>query len=412
MRELGELDESFLLQDRPGGHGHSGTLLIFDGSTAEAELGAGELRRLVRERLDRAPVLRWRLEGDPARPGRHRWVEAADIDLERHVAEHRLAPATDDRALGRLTASINGPSLDHSRPLWELHVIRGRGSDRVAVLLKFHHALGDVEPNLDVIFALFGEIGHPDDAVVQRPVRAPSSSHDPAPADIDAEPPAVPFTRFNTPLSEERAFAFGLVDKRRIEQLRRAAGVTFHELVTAAWGGALRGWLALRGEVPAEPLVARVPVSLRDVAHDREPGNRLAVVPVPLPTHLADATSRLDAARVAMAAVKRALHQPPRRGRGPAMNLSLSTYRGAHQPLAWLGAPVVMTVPLAMISGCGLSIATGTIRAGVVASVHVDAGHVPNPWTLLRAFELSLDDLEANQKVAGRRWAGKSASRP
>jgi hypothetical protein len=48
-----------------------------------------------------------------------------------------------------------------------------------------------------------------------------------------------------------------------------------------------------------------------------------------------------------------------------------------------------------MISGCGLSIATGTTRHGVAVGVHVDAHQVPNPWTMVRAFDLSLDDLQA-----------------
>ena len=70
-------------------------------------------------------------------------------------------------------------------------------------------------------------------------------------------------TRFNQPLSGERDFAFASFARARVERIRSGSATTFTDVLLAAWAGALRGWLALRGETPAVPLVARLPISLR-----------------------------------------------------------------------------------------------------------------------------------------------------
>lgn len=46
--------------------------------------------------------------------------------------------------------------------------------------------------------------------------------------------------------------------------MRKATGVTVNDVVLAMSGAALRRYLAERGALPNRPLVAMVPVSLRD----------------------------------------------------------------------------------------------------------------------------------------------------
>ncbi len=50
----------------------------------------------------------------------------------------------------------------------------------------------------------------------------------------------------------------------RIRLVRKATGVTVNDVVLAMSGAALRRYLAERGALPDRPLVAMVPVSLRD----------------------------------------------------------------------------------------------------------------------------------------------------
>jgi hypothetical protein len=154
----------------------------------------------------------------------------------------------------------------------------------------------------------------------------------------------------------------------------------------------------MRGEAPAVPLVARLPISLRRADDDSASANRLAVVAVGVPADEAAAEARLRRAHQAMARAKQVAHSGARSEIGVAVNLALSTFVGSNFPLAWGDAPYVGSYPLPMVHMCGLSIASVTGPEYVWTAVHVDAEQVADPWSLLRAFDLALDDLE---KAAG-----------
>jgi hypothetical protein len=271
-------------------------------------------------------------------------------------------------------------------------VIAGLEDGRVAAYLKFHHALGDAVPGREVIEKVFAI----DDEV--EPVFV-GGGDDLAAADAGAapeEPPTAPPSRFNRPLSDRRDFAFGGVARERVEHIRSAAGTTFTDVLVAGWAGALRGWLALRGEAPAGPLIARLPISMRRRDDSPSGGNRLAVVPVAVPADQATAGARLGSAHRAMAQAKQMAHAaqagvPDRAG----VNFAFSTLFGSSKPIGWRGAPCLGAFPLPMVAVTGLSIASVTTPDDVKVGVHVDADQVSDPWSLLRAFDLAIADLEA-----------------
>ena len=392
MNALEPLDELFLSLDSGVTVGHSGGLTLFDAADASAELTAEHLRVLIERRLELLPVLRRRPEPDPSRPGRHRWTEDDEVDLVAHVHGHRLADG-DDRALGRLLAQLNAPSLARSRPLWEWHVIDGLQGGRVAAFLKFHHALGDAVPGRQVIETVFAIGGEVDTvfAVGGEDSLAPDATAAPA-----SRPPAAVTTRFNQPLSGQRDFAFASVARSRVERIRSASATTFTDVLVAAWAGALRGWLALRGETPTVPLVARLPISLRRRDDAPVGGNRLAVVPVSVPADQAAADARLRSAHEAMTQAKQMASSAAGAGvaDGAGVNLALSTLVGSDHPIAWGDAACIGAFPLAMINVTGLSLACVTTPSDLRVGVHVDAEQIPDPWSLLRAFDLALADLE------------------
>ncbi len=393
MRALEPLDELFLAQDSGVTVGHSGGLIVFDGSGASDELSVEHLRERIEGRLELLPVLRRRPEPDPSRRGRHRWTDDDAVDLVAHVHGHRLAGG-DDRALGRLVAELNAPALDHSRPLWEWHVIDGLQDARVATYLKFHHALGDAVPGREVIETVFA-VDEEVERVFVGGGEDPSPSPD-ATAAPAGPPPSAPATRFNQPLSNQRDFAFTSFARERIDRIRAASGATFTDVLLAGWAGALRGWLALRGEAPTVPLVARLPISFRRRDDDAASGNRLAVVPISVPAEQPAADARLRSAHRAMTQAKQIAHAGTRSGAlaGAAVNLALSTFVGSNLPLAWGGAAYVGSYPLPMVHVTGLSIASVTGPVYLWVGVHVDAEQVADPWSLLRAFDLALADLD------------------
>jgi hypothetical protein len=391
MQALELHDELFLRDDRGVTVGHVGALLPFDAADASAAPTVDDLRELVERRFERLPILRRRPEPDPSRPGLHTWTEDEAVDLDAHIHGHQL-DGGDDRALGRLAAELNAPALERSRPLWQMHVIEGLQGGRVAVLLKFHHALGDAIPSRFVIDTLFGvgdEVLTASRAV--RPHQAPDGTSS-TPAD---PPPKPPMTRFNKPLSGQRDLAFAPFARARVDRIRSASDTTFTDVLVAAWAGALRGWLALRGETPSAPLVARLPISVRRHADDTN-GNRLMAMPVAVPVDEANCRARLNRAHHAMTRSKQMMASGAwgAVGAGFWVNFSLSAYLGSSRRLAWGSAAGFGIYSLAMMNISGLAIASGTDREKIWVGVHVDAEQVADPWSLLRAFDLALADLE------------------
>ena len=392
MRALELIEEMFLTKDGGVKVGHVGSLLLFDAAGATGALTVEHLRELIDSRLERLPLLRRGVEPDPSRPDRHRWIEDEAVDVAAHVHGRGLAGG-DDRALGRLAAQLNTTLLERSRPLWELHVIDGLQDGRVAVFAKFHHALGDAVPIrlvFDTLFAV-GEAAPP----ASRGHTGVSRRQVPD-ADAAAASPEVTARsmRFNRPLSRERDFAFATYPRARVEGIRSASATTFTAVLLAAWAGALRGWLALRGEAPTVPLFALVPVSLRRPGVDVASGNRMMMMAVPAPADQGDAGARLRSAHEAMTRAKQNFGSGGRAGGGPGVNFALSPYLGSHSQLAWRGAAGIGIYALPGINPTGLAIGCGTNADEVWVGVHVDAEQVPDPWSLLRAFDLALLELE------------------
>jgi WS/DGAT/MGAT family acyltransferase len=106
-------------------------------------------------------------------------------------------------------------------------------------------------------------------------------------------------------VTARRAVAFTSVPLEDVHRLRATAGATVNDLALALVGGALRRWLAARGELPHRSLVAMVPVSVR--GGDDEPGgNRTSALLTTLATDCPDAPERLArVARVTSAAKRR-----------------------------------------------------------------------------------------------------------
>jgi diacylglycerol O-acyltransferase / wax synthase len=74
---------------------------------------------------------------------------------------------------------------------------------------------------------------------------------------------------FNVVISGRRSFACVEVGLDEAKAIARAAEATINDVVLAAVSGALRAWLVGRECLPAAPLYAGVPVSVRARRGDR-----------------------------------------------------------------------------------------------------------------------------------------------
>jgi diacylglycerol O-acyltransferase / wax synthase len=78
-----------------------------------------------------------------------------------------------------------------------------------------------------------------------------------------------PKTSFNGRVSAHRRFVFGQLGLDDVKAVKNAHRCTVDDVVVSICAGAVRRWLLAHDELPAEPLVAQIPVSVR-------PGSRWA----------------------------------------------------------------------------------------------------------------------------------------
>jgi WS/DGAT/MGAT family acyltransferase len=338
MQRLSGTDAGFLYGETTAWHMHAGAVVLLDPLDASAGFGVDSLRDLIRSRLPRLGLFRYRVAGAPLGVARPSWIEVPDLDLDVHVRTASLPPPGGLRELSAFAAAVLSRKLARERPLWEMWVVDALEDGRFALVVKIHHACVDGVRGAqlyDVIFDL--ERGAP----LEREV-VPRSASEPAPswaalargnvADVARLPvrlgralgaiagagvrlarfarsPArrhitMPFTAplspFNGRLTAARSVALCSIPIEEVRAVvRRSQDVTFNDVVLAACTGALRRYLLAAGAPPSRPLVAQVPIGVhQNVARadtSAMPGNFVSAMGSLLPVQLSDPLEQLRA---------------------------------------------------------------------------------------------------------------------
>jgi len=449
MQQLTGLDAAFLAMETPSVYGHVGSICVLDPGTAAEPLTLDRMTELVQSRLHLVPPFRRRLVSVPLGLDQPYWIEDPDFDIEFHVRELALPEPGDDKQLAEQAARLHARQLDRNRPLWELYLISGLEGGRVAVYTKVHHAAIDGVSGNDILAALLDlspegrDLGNPPDwecdpqpsalemlarsavSLATQPLRAARVSYGllrSAPTLAAAAPrpslPVVdrllgrdrnvvlsstslraPATPFNRSIGPHRRWAFRSVGLDTVKEIKNAAGVTVNDVVMALTAGALRSWLLDQDALPARPLVAGVPVSVRTDEQKGTHGNRVSSMIAPIPTHLDDPGERLAAAHEAMRAAKEQhgalpadlladvtqFAMPALAGQAARLaarlrvvervspfNLIVSNVPGPNVPLYYGGAKLLAYYPLSAITdGQGLNITVmsygGQLHFGLLA---------------------------------------------
>jgi WS/DGAT/MGAT family acyltransferase len=191
-------------------------------------------------------------------------------------------------------------------------------------------------------------------------------------------------TPFNRPITPHRRFAFRSVDLDAVKMVKNTFGISVNDVVMAMCAGALRRWLSDRDALPNMPLVAMIPVSVRDPESKGALGNKVSAMLAMLPTHLGDPVDRLNAAHAATQAAKAqqaAIPQglvdqisdfaPPALTaraarvvfatgllhRLPPFNITISNVPGPNIPVYLCGAKLLAHYPVSVVTnGQGLNI--------------------------------------------------------
>ena len=481
MRQLTSLDAQFLAMESARTYGHVSGLAIYDPDTAPGgSLTAKDICRTVGERLHLLPPFRWRLAEVPFGLDHPYWIEDPDFDLDFHIRETAVPPPGDDGQLADLVARIVARPLDRAHPLWEIYVVHGIEGGRVGLLTKIHHAAVDGVSGAEILSILLDlgpegrDVGQQREldlgtkvpgqwemlgrgvaGLPRQPVRAlralPSSV--PNLAEIpgiqqlpgvpalgrvtdrlkrmysggaDGEllgpgPINVPRTRFNATISPHRRFSFGSLPLDRVKAIKNELGITVNDVVVTVVATAMRSWLLERDELPDEPLVSMVPVSVRTQEEIGTFGNRVGVMIVPIPTDVADPRERLmrahdvlDAAKSRHRAVPASLLQdvtqfiPPAvyaraarvtmqltAGIAPPLNLVISNVPGPSFPLFCAGARLEANFPVSVITdGVGLNITCLSYEDHIDFGIVVDRDMVDDAWPLMDAHRAALDELD------------------
>jgi WS/DGAT/MGAT family acyltransferase len=482
MQQLTGLDASFLALETPNTTGHVGGLCLLDPSGAPKPLTLARLTEVLGERLPLVPVLRRRLLNVPLGLDQPYWVDDVNFDIEYHIRELALPRPGSDAQLAEQVARLHARPLDRSRPLWEIYLITGLARRRVAVYTKIHHSAIDGASGAELLTVLLdlapGGREVPE-AAPFRPARPPSLARLAALAAarlawrpvqtaqvanelvrvlptlapavgavvggvlglgrgdggvIPTVPRRAPATPFNKQITPHRRFAFRSVDLASVKTVKNAFGVSVNDVVMAMCAGALRRWLTDHDALPEPPLVAMIPVSVRDPASKGALGNKVSAMLATLPTHLTDPGQRLEIvhaatkiAKAQQAAIPQGLvdqisdFAPPALTaraarvvfatgllhRLPPFNICISNVPGPNVPVYLCGARLLAHYPVSVITdGQGLNITLvgylGQLHFGLVSCREL----VPDIDDLAGYL---VDELELLLKAAAERPAREGA---
>ncbi|MFE0023910.1 wax ester/triacylglycerol synthase family O-acyltransferase [Amycolatopsis sp. NPDC059021] len=329
MQRLSGLDASFLYLETSSQVLHVCGLITLDGTTMPGGYSFAEFKRQLAERVLLIPAFRRKLHNPLWNVGHPVWVEDEDFDLDHHV--HRIGvPAPGDRTeLAELCAHIAGQQLDRTHPLWQLYVIEGLADGGIAVLIKMHHASVDGVSGASLIAYLAGlspDAPPPDiepeerrnahvpgrfdllrsgvATVVKRPyalVKLLPDLVELVPGWLGKAlrgkgmpvPFTAPRTSLNGTITGHRSVAYAQLDLEDVKRVKNAFRVTVNDVVLALVSGALRQFLDDRGELPGDPLVATVPVSVHERTEREGGSNKVSAFFASLPTHLPDPAARV-----------------------------------------------------------------------------------------------------------------------
>ncbi len=130
------------------------------------------------------------------------------------------------------------------------------------------------------------------------------------------EPPRLPSLRaprtpFNAPITPHRKLAIRTTSLDAVKAVKNALGATVNDIVMAVCAGGLRTWLDDRGELPAEPLVAMIPVSIRTGEETERWTNRVSGLFAVLPTDEAEPFERVRKVHESMVNAKQMFDAMP-----------------------------------------------------------------------------------------------------
>ena len=477
MNTLSGLDATFLYLETPETPMHVGSLHLYElpegfkGSFHKAVL------QHLAKRVHLAPIFARKLAFMPLNMGHPGWVEADEVDLAFHVRKVPGHQMTVQQVEAR-AAELHGQLMDRSHPLWEFHVfdsVKGpEGNRLVAFYSKIHHAALDGKGGTALANAILDlsatprevpppdptrKILHESDLTISEKIGSMFSGSlvqyvklvKSLPAAVSSLGSALvkqsisgdaskglgslrpkspitlaPKTIFNAAITPERSLATASLPFAECRAMGKAVGGSFNDIVLWICSTALRTYLAQHASIPKKPLLAAMPVSLREEGNT-DMNTQASMTVVDLGTHLADPMKRLSAIMKSTGKVKSALaglksvlptdypsflapwvvggvakaafktysatslpeHLPMM------ANLAISNVPGPQVPLYLAGAKMLTYHPLSIVThGLALNITIQTYAGSVDFGLVADKKAVPHLQDLADAIQAAFREAQ------------------
>ncbi|WP_182406086.1 wax ester/triacylglycerol synthase family O-acyltransferase [Psychrobacter sp. GP33] len=396
------------------------------------------------------------------------WKQDENFHVEHHFRHVALPQPARVRELLMYISKEHSKLLDRAMPLWECHVIEGicpefEGSpERFALYFKIHHSLVDgiaamrliqrslsqspTEPMTLPVWSLMARHRNQVDAILPdgrslvsiikeqlltiKPVCSELIDNFKNRHDEDyVSPFDAPMSVLNQRISASRRIAAQSYEMQRFRDIADKLHVTMNDVILAVCAGAIRRYLQSINALPKKPLIAFVPMSLRN--DESASGNQLSFLLANLGTHLDDPIRRLQLIHDSMNKGKRRFRRMNQAqvlnysaityaweginiltGLFPkkqAFNLIISNVPGVDKPLYWNGAPLKALYPASIVvDGQAMNITLTTYLDKLEFCITACSKLLPHVQDMLALIEEELCALEtisleaiSNEKQAG-----------
>ncbi|CAN5524476.1 wax ester/triacylglycerol synthase family O-acyltransferase [soil metagenome] len=458
MQLISPTDSIFLLGESREHPMHVGGLQLYRPPEGAGPDFVRELYVSMMEHTDLQPTFRKRpatVLGGIANLG---WAFDNDVDLDYHLRRSALPQPGRVLDLLALVSRVHGTLLDRHRPLWEAYLIEGVNDGRFAIYTKVHHSLIDGVSALKLTERALSE--DPADSEIRVPWDLPPREREratPEPRESRGTlaaipglstaagtlgslaglvpstlglaraalfeqqltlPFSAPKTMFNVNIGGARRVAAQSWPLERLRRVKEAAGVTINDAILAMCSGALRAYLLEHSGLPETPLIAMVPVSMRDDDTADSGGNQVGAILCNLATDVDDPAVRLEAISDSMRGNKKIFSELPKTqalalsamniaalGLGmipgfvsttpPPFNIVISNVPGPRKPLYFKGARLDGNYPFSIVlDGQALNITMANNGDNLDFGLVGCRRSVPHLQRLLGHLETSLKELE------------------
>ena len=452
MRVVSLVEQLFFLIEKHKQPMHVGGLFLFDIPTSAKPDFVTDLVRQIRNG-DTPPTF-------PFNQVLHNltfWKTTEHFDLHYHFHHTVLSKPHSFQALLSYVSDVHANMLDKNYPLWECHIIEGIDDvpptsetkpKRFALYFKIHHSVVDGVAAMRIVerslsnsstevmtlppWALLSrdeknlENIAPNKRTFSGIVKEQIGTIKPVFGELKnelkerKEPGFVstiqaPTSPLNQRISNSRAFFATTYALSRFQKIAEILQVSLNDVALAICSGALRSYLLQLEQLPEEPLIAFVPVSLRK--DDSASGNQASLVLCNLATNVDNPIERIKAIHASMTmgkdkfgrmeqaqvinysaisyaweGVNLLTNAYPKK---QAFNILISNVPGPKEPLYWNGATLSALYPASVVfNGQALNITFSSyldkLHFGIVGCDKT----LPNLEYLTEALDTELLKLE------------------